>query len=154
MLNVTLFKKILIKIFPKIFVQNFGGRITIIQAANNGPSLLDRSLDILRSAIDLFPDVFIKFQYIEKMLGTQDQPHIVVTALNIITIAVEHNLTKLVTEHLPALCMALTPIINTANPKVIVYFDFSSRKYWYKMYICRMLNVYFSQREHTLSRKI
>jgi transformation/transcription domain-associated protein len=82
-----------------------------------------RALELLKQALTLWSDVYIKFAYFEKLLApANDQPTIVSTGLGILNVIFDYQLQKLVTENISQLQAALTPSITCNNPKVCMSF--------------------------------
>ena len=82
--------------------------------------LPQRALDLLKSALTLWPDVYIKFAFFEKLLvtATAEQATIVCTGITILNVIFDYQIHKLVTENLASLQTTLTPSITSTNMKV------------------------------------
>ncbi len=88
--------------------------------ASDHSGLPHRALELLKLALTLWPDVYIKFAYFEKLLGpANDQPIIVSTGLGILNVIFDYQLQKLILENIGQMQTALTPSVTCNNPKVL-----------------------------------
>ncbi len=92
---------------------------TSTTATNANISLPARSLELLKEAVTLWPDAYIKFVYFEKLLAPAiDQPSIVCTGLGILNAVLDYQLNKFVVDNIAQLQQALTPSMTSSDPRV------------------------------------
>jgi transformation/transcription domain-associated protein len=77
------------------------------------------ALDLLREALALWPTVNIKFAFFEKLLSpTADQPHYVITSLNILNVILTFQQKSFLATNITALQTSLLPAIASDNMKI------------------------------------
>eukprot|EP00026_Physarum_polycephalum_P000015 Phypoly_transcript_00015.p1 GENE.Phypoly_transcript_00015~~Phypoly_transcript_00015.p1 ORF type:complete len:3639 (+),score=586.09 Phypoly_transcript_00015:159-11075(+) len=82
--------------------------------------LPERSLELLKQALIVWPDVFVKFNYFEKLLApVTEQPAIVCTGLAILNVILDYQLHNFVLPNITQLKQAIIPSLNSDNPKII-----------------------------------
>jgi transformation/transcription domain-associated protein len=95
---------------------------TVATGTDFTTGLPQRALELLKSALTLWPDVYIKFAFFEKLLvtATTEQATIVCTGIAILNVIFDYQIHKLVTENLASLQSTLTPSITSTNMKVYI----------------------------------
>lgn len=87
--------------------------------AREAPGLPERSLDLLKQALTVWPDVFVKFNYFEKLLApVNEQPAIVCTGLAILNVILDYQLHGFVLTNITQLKQAIVPSLTSDNIKV------------------------------------
>lgn len=77
------------------------------------------ALDLLREALTLWPTVNIKFAFFEKLLApTADQPHYVITSLNILNVILTFQQKSFLATNIASLQTSLLPAVASDNMKI------------------------------------
>jgi transformation/transcription domain-associated protein len=62
--------------------------------------LPQRALELLKQTLALWPEVFIKMGYFEKLLGAADQAHVISTGLNILNVMMDYPAKKFILDNI------------------------------------------------------
>ena len=81
--------------------------------------LSTKALQLLGSALEIWSDVHLKFNFVEKLLQpVNEHPQLVITGLSILNIIAEHQLHKFIPENIPQIQTALLPCLQSQNTRV------------------------------------
>ncbi|EGC36462.1 hypothetical protein DICPUDRAFT_151088 [Dictyostelium purpureum] len=89
----------------------------LIRMSTAWPNISDKSTELLRQYLTLWPEVNIKFSVFEKPLNSPDPP-VVSTALSMINLVAEFHINTFIPNNIVSLQHSLLPALNNDNPKI------------------------------------